>query len=262
MTVTLYHHPSSLCSQKVRLALAEKSVAYDARTVDIGPRMENFEPWYVRLNPRMVVPTLEHDGTPVTDSARIVRYIDATFDGPPLHAQEPAERAEEARWLDEADRLPLRELSYGSIGGPIGWLIRRSDRLRLKKLAPHRAVNPELASLYDRNMDDVRRWFESSRDPVKVDALVAQTDALLDGLDARLDGREYLGGARYGVADTLWTVVVARVGMLGYRRLIEAHPHVAAWYARMKARPSFEAAAVQDLPPWRLVLRALFFKGR
>jgi tetrachloro-p-hydroquinone reductive dehalogenase len=47
--VELFHFPPSLCSQKVRLALAEKGVVYDARLVNIGPVLENYEPWYARI---------------------------------------------------------------------------------------------------------------------------------------------------------------------------------------------------------------------
>lgn len=56
--VTLYDFPPSLCSQKVRLALAEKHVSYMNRFVDIEVRMQNYDPDYLRLNPHGVVPTL------------------------------------------------------------------------------------------------------------------------------------------------------------------------------------------------------------
>ena len=70
----LYHFPASLCSQKVRLALAEKGVRYATRVVNIGPAHENYEPWYMRLNPRGVVPTLVHDGELGLAAARHHRH--------------------------------------------------------------------------------------------------------------------------------------------------------------------------------------------
>lgn len=86
---TLFHILPSSCSQKVRLVLAEKQVPYTGKLVNIGPAMENYEPWYVRLNPRAVVPTLVHGETVITDSARILRYVDDTFDGPSLMPKTP-----------------------------------------------------------------------------------------------------------------------------------------------------------------------------
>ena len=81
--VKLYQFPASLCSQKVRLALVEKGVEHRQQFVDIELRMQNYEPWYVRLNPHAVVPTLVHGDRVVTDSARIIQHIDETFGGPP-----------------------------------------------------------------------------------------------------------------------------------------------------------------------------------
>ena len=52
----LYDFRSSICSQMARLALEEKGVAYSRREVDIMIANEQFEPWYVELNPNSVVP--------------------------------------------------------------------------------------------------------------------------------------------------------------------------------------------------------------
>ena len=57
----LYHYWSSVCSQKVRMCLAEKGLEWESRHVDIFA-FENYEPAYTKLNPKAVVPTLDHDG--------------------------------------------------------------------------------------------------------------------------------------------------------------------------------------------------------
>ena len=59
--ITLYHHGSSVCAGKVRLVLAEKSVPWDGVYIDIL-RGDQFDPAYVKLNPKAVVPTLVDDG--------------------------------------------------------------------------------------------------------------------------------------------------------------------------------------------------------
>ena len=59
--LTLYHYWSSVCSQKVRMCLAEKGLDWESRHVDIFA-FENYEPAYTTLNPKAVVPTLDHDG--------------------------------------------------------------------------------------------------------------------------------------------------------------------------------------------------------
>ena len=59
--IALYHNAASTCSQKVRLALAEKQLEYESRDVDLIGGAQH-DPEYVKLNPYHVVPTLVHDG--------------------------------------------------------------------------------------------------------------------------------------------------------------------------------------------------------
>lgn len=245
-TVTLFHIQPSLCSQKVRLALAEKGVRYRARTVDIGPRMENYEPWYVRLNPHAVVPTLQHGERVVFDSARILRYIDEAFPGPALTPSEPALRERMEDRVQRADRLRLRELSYGTMGGPLGFVARRGERSRIQRLLQKKAEAPELAAAYDAKIEDVRRWFAIARDPVRVQEVKAEVLAVLDGIERDLLAQPFLAGPAYSLADVIWTVVLARLRMLGLGREVDRRPGLAAYYARMRARPSFRQADLWD----------------
>src|SRR6267142_913632 len=102
--LVLYHYPMSLCSQKVRLCLAELGLSYVPRPVDIGFGVENFEPWYIRLNPAGVVPTLCDGERIVTNSAQILRYLAMrTGEGLPSDARQ---RAAAEHWLTVADAIP------------------------------------------------------------------------------------------------------------------------------------------------------------
>jgi glutathione S-transferase len=82
--LTLYDHPSSICSQMARLALVEKGRPFTRRTVDIMDTNEQFEAWYVALNPKAVVPTLQIGDDVVTDTIRIVTRVQE-MDGPDLY---------------------------------------------------------------------------------------------------------------------------------------------------------------------------------
>ena len=57
LNLELYNTPHSTCSQKVRLALWEKGIAFEERHVDHKNR-EHLSDWYLELNPNGVVPTL------------------------------------------------------------------------------------------------------------------------------------------------------------------------------------------------------------
>jgi glutathione S-transferase len=244
MTVTLHHFPPSLCSQKVRLVLAEKGVPHEQRVVDIGPAMENYEPWYARLNPRMVVPTLVHDGQVVVDSARIVRYIDAHFDGPDLVPADAAERERMEAWIARQDAFPFRELSYATFPGLLGWAVLQSFGKRRATLRRHLADNPDLAPLYQARLDDVEAWEAAVRAPRGGETLTAELKTLLDALGEHLADRHFIAGGRWSLADGVWTVVLARTIQLGQEGLWS--PVLRDWYGRMRSRPSFARADVWE----------------
>ncbi len=251
--VTLYGFPGSLCSQKVRLALAEKRVPYRSRIVDIELRLQNYEPWYMRLNPRGVVPTLVHGDRVVTDSARILRYVDETFEGPPLVPDSSDGRERMTGWIDQQDRLRMRELSYASFRGALGLVLRRvSMPLRLSKLRRLRDANSDLAQLYQAKIDDVREWRAAIAKPVEIAGIRRELEVVLRRAERQLGECTHLAGDDYSLADVAWTCVLARLEMTGLAPSLWAggrSPRLEAYYARLCARPSFTKADVWNAMP-------------
>ncbi len=248
--VKLYHYPLSLCSQQVRLALVEKGVPFTTQIVDIGRACENYQPWYMRLNTRGVVPTLVHDGEVMTCSARIVGYIDEHFPGPPLQPDDPDARAVMEDWIARQDAFPIQVLTYGALGGFIGFLARLGLRARVRVLKVYRRRAPDLEHAYTQKIIDVRSWRRTLRNPHALEAIRRDLEVQLGALDDRLTSQQtpYLVGDEYTLADAIWTPMLARVHALYGDRLWAAGrlPQVAAYYARMRARPSFRLAHVHD----------------
>ena len=93
--LTLYDYGNSVCCQKVRITLREKGLDWDAIRVDLFAS-EQYDPKYLKLNPKGVVPTLVHDGVPVIESTLICEYLDETFPDPPLAPRDAAQRAQKS----------------------------------------------------------------------------------------------------------------------------------------------------------------------
>jgi glutathione S-transferase len=247
--VVLFHFWPSLCSQKVRLVLAEKGVDYEGRLVNIGPPMENYEPAYVRLNPGAVIPTLVVDGEIITDSLRIMHEIDRRFAGPPLlpGPSDPAlEKVE--RLLRLQNVFPFREHAYGTLTGFLRLATRASMKWRIRKLERMKRAAPDLADAYDRKIADVAKWNVTMRDDAEVERLDRRAEALLDELEQTLVSQEFLAGDSYTLADAAWTVIVSRLHMQGRQHWWTGgrRPRVEAWYGRMRERPSYRAATIWD----------------
>ena len=98
----LYHFNNSVCSQKVRMALAEKGLEWTEHEVDLF-KLEQYDPKYLAHNPKGVVPTLVHDGTPLIESTLICEYIDDVFPDPPLKPSKPADVTAMRVWAKMVD---------------------------------------------------------------------------------------------------------------------------------------------------------------
>jgi glutathione S-transferase len=67
--LTLYDFGNSVCCRKVRITMSAKGLTWDAIKVDLF-KTEQYDPKYLRLNPKGVVPTLVHNGKPVIESTQ------------------------------------------------------------------------------------------------------------------------------------------------------------------------------------------------
>ncbi len=99
--LVLYHHNSSVCAAKIRVALAEKALEFESRLLRLDG--DQFHPEYLALNPDAVVPTLVHRGRAVTESNIILEYLEDAFPMPPLRPADPHSRADARRWMAKLD---------------------------------------------------------------------------------------------------------------------------------------------------------------
>lgn len=60
------------------MTLYEKNIPFESRVVNII-REQQYEPWFLKLNPRGEVPVLEDSGKIIPDSVRIMDYIEDNF---------------------------------------------------------------------------------------------------------------------------------------------------------------------------------------
>jgi glutathione S-transferase len=102
MTLALYHNDMSSCAQKVRLMLAEKGLQWESRHLNLRAG-EHQQAWYVKLNPRAVVPTLIDGDIVVPESNVINEYLDERFPDPPLKPADPFGRAKMRLWTKQLD---------------------------------------------------------------------------------------------------------------------------------------------------------------
>jgi glutathione S-transferase len=191
----------------VRMFMAEKGFSIPTQDVNLM-KGENRQEDHLKRNPHGQMPALELDnGRFVSEILAICEYLEDTHASPPLIGSTPEEKAECRMWTRRIDL---------NIAEPIANGFRFSQGLPLFK---DRIVTiPEAADGLKRIAQDRIKW--------------------LDGQLA--DGREFICGKRFTLADILLYCFIDFGGQVG-QPLDPAYKHVAAWFAKVKARPSTAA---------------------
>jgi glutathione S-transferase len=239
MALTLYHSPSSVCSAKARVVLAEKKIPWQSQVVDIF-RGEQFAPAYLKLNPAGVVPTLVHDGRAVRESLVICEYLEEAYPEPALTPPSHVARARMRVWCKDVETF--------MVSASVGMTFPATDRFEVGKLDA-----ADLASYYARHLnrrlaERKQRWAQSGfADP---DARFATLTyhKFLQKMDAQLGKTTWLAGDSYSLADAETTPYVAMLDLLGFAGWWRRMPRIDDWYQRVRARPSFRAAIIDPLP--------------
>jgi glutathione S-transferase len=237
--LTLYHSPPSTCSQKVRLVLAEKQLAYRSHIIDLFSRGQH-DPDYVKLNPNHVVPTLVHGEHVIIESMLIGDYLEDAFPQFPLMPAAPVGRHAVRLWTQYVDRVHAHAAVLSFAVG--------ARRLIIAQGAE--AIEANVANVHGEKAKAARRSVLELgvASPLFAEALAAFV-ALLDRMAATLEARPWLAGEDFSLADTAALPYVLRLDHLAMTPLIVARPGVADWYARVAARPSYGPAVTDHLAP-------------
>ena len=236
----LYHHGSSVCAAKVRMVLAEKGLAWTGHYLDILTG-EQFDPDYLKLNPKGVVPTLVDDGDVIRESTLICEYLDEKFPDTPLKPDSPAGKVHMRTWtkfIDEYVHPMCAVLTFSA-----------SHRHTINRLGPQ-GVEEYLAKTPNPDLERRKReWLKLGFDESEVVKAVKTFDTMLRDMDAVLADNEWLAGATFSLADI---AVIPYVNRLELFTMLSPwppeRPRVMGWFERMRARPSFYPAIEQYLP--------------
>ena len=100
--IKLFEHPLSPYAQKVKLALIEKGIPFEASMPDL---LSGGDAAFRAANPRLEVPALVDGDATVYDSTIILEYLEDKWPNPPLLPKGPAERARVRMIEDLMDSL-------------------------------------------------------------------------------------------------------------------------------------------------------------
>lgn len=190
--------------RRVRIFLAERGGAVEHVRVAMRERGHK-APAFLEKNSLGQLPVLElDDGSHLSESVSICRYLDETLPGPSLFGATARERAEVDMWI--------RRIEF-QLMNPIGQIWRHT----------HPLTAPLLTQFKD--------FGESNR---------ARVEQVYRWLDGELAGKAFIAGEAYSMADII-ALTTADFGVFIGVPIPADCANVQAWHARVSARDSAKA---------------------
>lgn len=187
--------------RRVRIFLAEKGIDLAETPVSLMKREHKSDEHRAR-NSLGQVPTLVlDDGTAISETVAICRYLDETSEGTSLFGTTPVERAQIDMWIRRVEFVLM---------SPVGMFWRHA--------------HPYTAALLTQHKD----FGESNRENYA---------AGLKWLDTELADKPFVAGEAYTMADICALSTVDFADWIGLP-IGDEFAHVKAWHARVTARPS------------------------
>lgn len=190
--------------RRVRIFAAEKGISLPLEEVALAKR-EHKSDAFREKNSLGQTPVLElDDGTAISESVSICRYLEEIHPENPLFGRNALERAQVDMWIRRVEFVLM---------GPVGnfW----------------RHAHPYTAKV----VKQIPEFGESNREA---------TAAAMRWFDRELEGREFILGDYFSAADIMALCVVDFAKFAGLD-MPEDTPHLHAWHKRMSARPSAAA---------------------
>jgi len=197
--------------RRVRMYLAEKGLQIPSVQINLR-QGEQFHAEFKDENPSMIVPALAlDDGTLITETMAICRYLEALHPTPPLFGSTPKEQAMVEMWSRRAELEGF--------------------------MAVAEALRNSVERFKDRALPGPRNYAQI---PALVERGKARAAGFLEDLEAGLAGKTWLAGEFFSVADITAFVVVEFAGWVEVQPAAHQQ-NIVRWRAAMAARPSAKA---------------------
>lgn len=225
MALVLYNAAQSTCSQKVRLSLWEKGLAFEEVKLDLF-QGDQLTAEYKQLNPNGVVPTLVHNDEVIIDSSVILEYLDDLFPEVALRPESALARAQMRVWLRFFEEVPvpaIRIPSYNRV------FLRHYQNMTEEEFLA-------VAEKKTLRKDFFLKMGRTGYSEAEMTQAMGKLSSTIQRMEQALaNGGPWLMG-EYSQADISIIPVIMRIQDLGLGYLWDDCPGVADWFDRYRQR--------------------------
>lgn len=207
-TLEIIGAPQSNFVRTTRIACMEKGVPYTL--VSARPHTPEVD----AIHPFGKIPVMRHGDLALCETKAICTYIDLAFDGPPLIPRDPIGAARAEQWIS--------------------------------------LVNTGFDLVFARQY--LRAYFfsglpDGAPDRTTIDVALPKMREMFGLLDTELGTRAYLGGDTYTLADAFLLPLIHYMRQMPESgEMMQASPHIRAWFERVGSRPSGKETEPPPMP--------------
>lgn len=261
----LYLNNYSFYAQKVIMAMVEKKLPFKPHIVDIT-KGEQYQPWFLEINPRGEVPVLVDGVKTIPDSIRIIDYLEDNFSNGNTPRLIPTDQGPQIRQKVEhfrsiIDPLPANLITMGAFKHQ-----ELAPNPKMPFVAPvrsHLLSSHEKAGEMLKSLAEKYPQFEAillkkaeahEHNRAKIDSkegyenLLGDVNKVLTEVEKELeshkgDKTKWLCTDRFTVADISLTILLDRLYLLGLESYFWTNgkkPYLEEYYSRVRQRDSYK----------------------
>jgi glutathione S-transferase len=242
----IYHAGISNCSMRVRIMAEEKNIPWKSHKVNLSKK-ENLEDWYLKINPKGLVPAIVYNGEIVTESNDILLYLEEKFPEPALIPTDSQALAADVKyWVNFASEIHVNTIKtfvYGTLGGGTK---AESDMERYRQIQPDKT----LLAFHEQSL----KGFPEGR----VKEAAEQIHEVFSEIDSKLAQHAWIVGEQFSLADIAWIPQYVLLSGLGFP--VDQYSHVKRWAKAFEKRDSYKNGIKKWMPPVPLSFLRLILK--
>ena len=257
----LLHFAGSACSQKLRIFLNLKEIDWISHHIDLT-KNEQFDSWYLGINPRGLVPTLVHNGNVHIESNDIMQYIESVNTDVVLFPNEYINEIIESLEYEDSLHIDLRTLTFRFI------VPHKLGKKDLKLLNEKENFKGTIQGDVDKNKQkEIDFWKQHYKNGITNDQVIKSANnfvVALDKIEKKLCESKYILNNRLSILDVAWFISINRIIIAGFP-VKNNYPNINTWFQILSSDKRFSKEVKGNIP--LIILKNIlglynFFKKR
>lgn len=208
------------------MVLAHKELEWESVHLNLRAG-DQFKPEFKQINPKGVVPVLQHDDAIITESTAIVEYLEEVFPELALMPVNPIDRAAVRNWMIRLDAGLHENIAV------ISFCVAFRHQM-LERYADQDALESFLNNIPDpARASNMREFLLNGLDSPRLRQSLYVYNKLLQDMDHTLSHGDWLAGEHLSLADFSILPYLERLQQLQMAEWWREYPGIDAWLLRM-----------------------------